>query len=122
MAQTSHNMVVWATTDKNMKTFAITIIAVLTFIFGLSVHHFFPVKEEVQPVKDISVELSIGGEIHVYKAPTDSSIHIITNEDMYLTDIQVLPHSNQNTAILATSTKPQKYGKPTNTSTAASSP
>lgn len=106
-----------------MKTFAIIAIATLTFIFGLSVHHFFPIKEEVQPVKDISVELSIGGEIHVYKAPTDSSIHIITNDDLFLTDIQVLPHNSQNTAILATTvTPPQKYGKPANTSTAASSP
>lgn len=105
-----------------MKTFAIIAIAALTFIFGLSVHHFLPVREEAQPVKDISVELSIGGEIHVYKAPTDSSIHIITNDDLYLTDIQVLPHNSQNTAILATTTKPQKYGKPANTSTAASSP
>jgi hypothetical protein len=114
-------MVLWASTDKNMKVFTIVIV-ILTVIFGLSAHHFFPVKQEVQPAKDISVELSIGGEIHVYKAPADSSIHIIANDDMYLTDIQVLPHSNQNTAILATSTKPQKYGKPTNTSTAASSP
>lgn len=104
-----------------MKTLVIAIIA---FVLGISTSYVITNEnKEVQPVKDISVELSIGGEIHVYKAPTDSSIHIITNDDLFLTDIQVLPHNSQNTAILATTvTPPQKYGKPANTSTAASSP
>ena len=83
-----------------------------------------PIEEPIKIDREISVELSVGGEIRVFKAPAESSIHIITDDNRVLTDIQVLRHGPPCAlhTISTTTTPPQKYGKPANTSTAASSP
>ena len=76
-------------------------------------------KQELQTKEPIAVELSIGGEVRVLKANPDNSIHIITDEDMLLTDIQLLPHS----AVPIQPTQfTKKYGQPSSQTLSSSSP
>lgn len=40
--------------------------------------------------QEVTVELSIGGDVKVLKTNADNTIHVIVNDDLVLTDIQVI--------------------------------
>lgn len=104
----------------------IAVILVLAFILGMYSaylgHRFTPKVEQVPNVEqDISVELSVDGKVKVLKAPPASSVHIIVDENLMLTDLQVLPHASASETIPVNSFK-QNHGQPTNTTTAEARP
>ena len=68
-------------------------------------------QQELTPPADHSLEVSIAGNVRVYKASADSTFHVILNDDLELTDIQVIPHSGQ----LQSKPVNIEHGKSTNT-------
>lgn len=73
-----------------MKLTAMFILGIFAGIIGTIA--LIPKSENVKP-EAIAVELSIGGDVRVLKADPNNSIHVITNDDLVLTDIQLLPHN-----------------------------
>lgn len=99
---------------------------VIAFILGICTSYLdfrlTPKVEQVPNVEqDISVELSVDGKVKVLKAPPASSVHIIVDENLMLTDLQVLPHASASEPIPVNSFK-QNHGQPTNTTTAEARP
>lgn len=63
---------------------------------------------------DNSLELSVGGEVKYYTFPQGSTIHVITDDNQLLTDIQVFTVVNDKNYLITPTTTKWQTNKPDN--------
>lgn len=80
---------------KTLISFSVALSFALGFTFGLWINtnteYTVLAPTSVAPKTPTTLELSVGGKVKVLKfSPTDT-IHVIADDDLKLTDIQVIP-------------------------------
>ena len=105
------------TNDTKMKMLSMFLFGLIAGCVFMAILH---PKHEIKTIKEpIAVELSLGGEVRVIKADSETSIHVIADDNMVLTDVQFLPH---NTIPIQPISIPKKHGQPTSQTLSSSSP
>lgn len=82
-----------------MKSFFHALAIWLTFVTLCIVATWCSIRfgPDPDPIPTTTLELSIDGEVKVYKTSAKNTIHVITNGDLQLVDIQVLTPDQQST-------------------------
>jgi hypothetical protein len=108
------------TNEDKMKSISLFLFGFIVGTVFMAVLHTNQTHHQQKTISQpTTIELSIGGEVKVLKTDGDNSIHVITDENLVLTDIQVLPHSEFVTKPIPVK---KEYGQPPSQTLSSSSP